>query len=116
MADRLEAEGFPVYPVPLGSQLGCIDRKAGEISKYLDAHGLEDGAFFFFFGGGGGGCFGVGWWRGLDWMGAFGGVCVMRSVAQWIVHELGWMDGLTLPPPHYHHHRTTRQTLPTTTT
>jgi hypothetical protein len=44
MADRLEQEGFPVYPVPLGSQLGCIDRKAGLISKFLDAHGLEDGA------------------------------------------------------------------------
>ncbi len=67
MADRLEAEGFPVYPVPLGSQLGCIDRKAGEISKYLDAHGLEDGAFFFFLGGGGGGV--LGWDGGVDWIG-----------------------------------------------
>lgn len=44
MADRLEREGFPVYPVPLGSQLGCIDRKATQISQYLDDHGLEDGA------------------------------------------------------------------------
>lgn len=51
MADRLAQEGFPVYPVPLGSQLGCIDRKAGLISKYLDDHGLEDGACV---GGGGG--------------------------------------------------------------
>lgn len=47
MANRLEQEGFPVYPVPLGSQLGCIDRKAGEISQYLDKHGLEDGACVF---------------------------------------------------------------------
>lgn len=45
MADRLAQERFPVYPVPLGSQLGCIDRKAGLISKYLDDHGLEDGAW-----------------------------------------------------------------------
>ena len=42
MAERLAAEGYPVYPVPLGSQLGCIDRKASLLSKFLDLHGLED--------------------------------------------------------------------------
>ncbi len=42
MAERLAREGYPVYPVPLGSQLGCIDRKAGELSKFLDQHTLTD--------------------------------------------------------------------------
>lgn len=42
MAERLVREGYPVYPVPLGSQLGCIDRKARLVSKFLDLHGLED--------------------------------------------------------------------------
>lgn len=42
MAERLAAEGYPVYPVPLGSQLGCIDRKASLLTTFLDRHGLED--------------------------------------------------------------------------
>jgi len=42
MAEGLAAKGYPVYPVPLGSQLGCIDRKASLLSKFLDMHGLED--------------------------------------------------------------------------
>lgn len=42
MAERLAREGYPVYPVPLGSQLGCIDRKAGVLSKFLDEHKLTD--------------------------------------------------------------------------
>lgn len=42
MAERLAREGHPVYPIPLGYQLGCIDRKAWVLSKFLDEHELSD--------------------------------------------------------------------------
>lgn len=43
MRDRLHQAGHPVFPVPLGSQLGCIDRKAGLLTAFLDKHQLDDG-------------------------------------------------------------------------
>jgi hypothetical protein len=43
LAERLQRAGHPVYPVPLGAQLGCIDRKAGLLTAFLDQHKLEDG-------------------------------------------------------------------------
>lgn len=42
MAERLAREGHPVYPLPLGCQLGCIDRKSWLLSKFLDEHELSD--------------------------------------------------------------------------
>jgi hypothetical protein len=43
MAERLHRDGHPVYPVPLGTQMGCIVRKADLLRQFIDRHNLDDG-------------------------------------------------------------------------
>jgi hypothetical protein len=43
MAKRLHKDGHPVYPLPLGTNTGCIERKARLLSRFLDEHRLRDG-------------------------------------------------------------------------